>query len=222
MNCLTIVIDGPAGAGKATAGRALASRLGYLYIDTDALYRSAAWLVDHRGAADSPGPALAAMIREANIRLFGSPEHAKAFIDGVDVTDELRSGRIGQLASRLAAIPEVRGALLSLQRRLGEGGCVVMDGRDVGTVVFPDADVKFFLSASLVVRARRRYAELRAGGVDADPEQVLVELEERDRRDSGRSYGPLKAADDAVPMDTTDLDPATVLDRMLAVVLPRL
>jgi cytidylate kinase len=143
-------------------------------------------------------------------------------VEGRDVSAEIRTERISQLASKLSAVPEVRGALLALQRHLGEGGGVVMDGRDIGTVIFPDADLKFFVSASPVARARRRYAELRANGVDADPEQVLVEQEERDRRDSGRTYAPLKAADDAVSIDTTDLEPEAVLARMLALAESRL
>lgn len=222
MRCLVVAIDGPAAAGKSTAGKALASRLGYLYIDTGALYRGVAWLAEREGLVDAPGPALGAMIRNAEIRLFGSPEHPRLLVDGLDVSSEIRTERVSQLSSRLSAVPEVRGALLALQRRLGEGGGVVMDGRDIGTVIFPDADVKFFISASPVARARRRYAELRAKGTDADPEQVLVEMEERDARDAGRKHAPLKAADDAVAIDTTDLEPEAVLARMLAVVQSRL
>jgi cytidylate kinase len=222
VRCLIVAIDGPAAAGKSTAGKALASRLGYLYIDTGALYRAVAWLAEREGLVDAPGPALGEMIRNAEIRLFGSPEHPRVLVDGRDVSSEIRTERVSQLSSRLSAVPEVRGALLALQRRLGQGGGVVMDGRDIGTVIFPDADVKFFVSASPVARARRRYAELQAKGVDADPEQVLVELEERDARDAGREHAPLKAADDAVAIDTTDLDPEAVLARMQAVVQSRL
>ena len=222
MKRAIIAIDGPAAAGKSTAGKALAARLGYLYLDTGALYRAVAWLAEREGIVDAPGPSLGSMVRNADIRLVGSPQHPRVLVDGLDVSAEIRTERISQLSSRLSAVPEVRGALLALQRRLGEDGGVVMDGRDIGTVIFPDADVKFFVSASPVARARRRYAELRAKGVDADPEQVLVELEERDRRDSGRAYAPLKAADDAVAVDTTDLDPEGVLARMMAVVERRL
>jgi len=222
VRCLIVAIDGPAAAGKSTAGKALASRLGYLYIDTGALYRGVAWLAEREGLADAPGPVLGAMIRNADIQLFGNPQNLRVLVGGLDVSSEIRTERVSQLASRLSAVPEVRGALLALQRRLGERGGVVMDGRDIGTVIFPDADVKFFISASPVARARRRYAELRGKGIDADPEQVLVELEERDRRDSGRKHAPLKAADDAVAIDTTDLDPKEVLDRMLAVVTSKL
>ena len=218
MKRLIVAIDGPAAAGKSTAGKALATRLGYTYLDTGALYRAVALLAEREGIVDAPGPTLGARIRSADIRLLGDPEHLRVLVGGLDVSREIRTERISQLSSRLSAIPEVRGALLALQRRLGEGGGVVMDGRDIGTVIFPDADVKFFISASPVARARRRYAELIAKGTAADPEQVLTELEERDRRDSGRKHAPLKAADDAVAIDTTDLDPGTVLARMLALV----
>jgi cytidylate kinase len=218
---LIVAIDGPAAAGKSTAGKALASRLEYLYIDTGALYRAVAWLAERKGLVDSPGPELGALVRHADIRLFGSPGQLKVLVDGTDVSAEIRTERISQLSSRLSAIPEVRGGLLALQRRLGEGGGVVMDGRDIGTVIFPDAHVKFFIFASPVARARRRFAELVAKGTAADPEQVLSELEERDRRDTGRKHAPLKAADDAVAIDTTELSPQQVVERMLAVVHSR-
>jgi len=222
MKRLIIAIDGPAAAGKSTAGKALAARLGYTYLDTGALYRAVAWLAEREGLVDSPGPVLGALVRKADIRLEGDPQRPRVLVESRDVSAEIRTERVSQLSSKLSAVPEVRGALLALQRRLGEGGGVVMDGRDIGTVIFPDADVKFFVSASPVARARRRYAELRAKGVDADPEKVLVELEERDRRDSGRKYAPLKTADDAMSIDTTDLDPEAVLARLLAVVHEKL
>jgi len=222
MRGLIIAIDGPAAAGKSTAGKALAARLGYVYIDTGALYRTVAWLAERDGLLDAPGPVLGAKIRGADIRLEGDPQRPRVLVEGRDVSAEIRTERISQLSSQLSAVPEVRGALLALQRRLGEAGGTVMDGRDIGTVIFPDSDVKFFISASPVARARRRYAELLAKGIAADPERVLLELEERDRRDTGRKHAPLKAADDAVAIDTTDLDPGAVLARMLAVVHARI
>jgi cytidylate kinase len=215
---LIIAIDGPAAAGKSTAGKALATRLGYVYIDTGALYRAVAWLAERDGMIEAPGKELGAKIRGADIRLEGDPQRPRVLVEGRDVSAEIRTERISQLSSRLSAIPEVRGALLALQRRLGEAGGTVMDGRDIGTVIFPDADVKFFISASPVSRARRRYAELVAKGVAADPEKVLAELEERDTRDAGRKHAPLKAADDAIAIDTTELDPEAVIALMVAVV----
>ena len=222
MRKLVVAVDGPAAAGKSTVSKALAARLGYLYIDTGALYRAVAWLADREGIADAPGPTLGATVRGADIRLLGDPDHPRVLVEGRDVSREIRTERISQLSSRLSALPEVRGALLDLQRRLGADGGVVMDGRDIGTVIFPGADAKFFVSASPEVRARRRHAELRAKGHDADEALVRAELEERDRRDAGREHAPLRAADDAVTIDTTDLSPEQVLERMLAVVQSRL
>lgn len=218
MKRLIVAIDGPAAAGKSTAGKALAARLGYLYLDTGALYRAVAWLAEREGIVDAPGPTLGARVRNADIRLLGDPGHPRVLVEGRDVSLEIRTERISQLSSRLSALPEVRGALLALQRRLGVSGGVVMDGRDIGTVIFPDADVKFFVFASPEARARRRHAELRAKGIAADPDKVHAEIEERDRRDSGREHAPLKAAGDAVAIDTTDLDPEAVVARMLAVI----
>ena len=216
-----IAVDGPAAAGKSTAGKALASRLGYLYIDTGALYRAVAWLADRERIADAPGPTLGAMVRGTAIQLLGVPEHPRVLVEGRDVSREIRTGRFSPLSSKLSALPEVRGALLELQRRLGADGGVVMDGRDIGTVIFPGADAKFFVSASPEVRARRRHAELLAKGIGSDPDLVRAELEARDRRDAQREHAPLKAAADAVAIDTTDLDPEAVIAKMLAVVESR-
>jgi CMP/dCMP kinase len=215
---LVIAIDGPAAAGKSTAGKALAARLGYLYIDTGALYRAVAWLADRKGIADAPADAVGRLVRAADIRPEGDPSGLRVLVDGRDVTGEIRTEHMSQLSSRLSAFPEVRAALLELQRRLGDDGGVVMDGRDIGTVIFPGADAKFFVHASPEARARRRYEELRARGARVEETDVRAELEERDRRDAGRDVAPLKAAADAVTIDTTALTPDEVLDRMLAVV----
>jgi cytidylate kinase len=218
---LVVAVDGPAAAGKSTVSKALAARLGYLYIDTGALYRAVAWLADRDGIAAAPGPTLGATVRGADIQLLGDPDHPRVLVEGRDVSREIRTERISQLSSRLSALPEVRDALLDLQRRLGADGGVVMDGRDIGTVIFPGADAKFFVFASPEVRARRRHAELLAKGIGSDPDLVRAELEARDRRDAEREHAPLKAAGDAVAIDTTDLDPEAVVARMLAVVESR-
>jgi cytidylate kinase len=215
MTRLIIAIDGPAAAGKSTAGKALAARLGYLYIDTGALYRAVAWLADSRGMAEAGGPALGALVREAEIRLEGDPAHLRVLVGGRDVSGEIRTPRMSQLSSRLSALPEVRAALLDLQRRLGAGGGVVMDGRDIGTVIFPAADVKFFVSASPAARAHRRWLELQGRPGAPAPAEVLAELAERDARDAARDHAPLCAAADAVPVDTTDLGPDQVVAGML-------
>jgi cytidylate kinase len=221
MRRLTIAIDGPAAAGKSTAGKALAARLGYLYIDTGALYRAVAWLAEREGLADAPGAAVAARALAADIRLEGEPARLRVLVDGRDVSDAIRTPRMSDLSSRLSALPEVRAALLGLQRRLGAAGGVVMDGRDIGTVIFPGADAKFFVSASPEARARRRHEELLARGLPSDEARVRAEIEERDRRDAGRDVAPLRAADDAVAIDTTALTPEQVLDRLLEVVQSR-
>jgi cytidylate kinase len=219
---LIIAIDGPAAAGKSTAGKALAARLGYLYIDTGALYRAVAWLAERDRLADAPAEAVARRALASDIRLEGEPARLRVLVDGRDVSAEIRTERMSDLSSRLSALPEVRAALLGLQRRLGAGGGVVMDGRDIGTVIFPGADAKFFVSASPEARARRRHEELLARGLPSDEARVRAELEERDRRDAGRDVAPLRAAPDAVAIDTTALTPAQVLDRMLEVVESRL
>jgi cytidylate kinase len=218
---LVIAVDGPAAAGKSTVSKALAARLGYRYIDTGALYRAVAWLAISAGLIDEAPEAIVARVRTADIRLEGDPQRPRVLVAGRDVSAEIRSERISQLSSKLSALPEVRDALLELQRRLGANGGIVMDGRDIGTVIFPDADVKFFVFASPEVRARRRHAELLAKGIGSDPDLVRAELEVRDRRDAEREHAPLKAADDAVVIDTTDLAPAAVVARMLAVVESR-
>ena len=218
MKKLVIAIDGPAAAGKSTVSKALAARLGYRYIDTGALYRAVAWLAEREGIADAAPEVIGTRVGGADIQLEGDPHQPRVLVDGRDVSSDIRSERISQLSSRLSALPEVRGALLELQRRLGAHGGVVMDGRDIGTVIFPGAAAKFFVSASPETRAARRHAELVARGIAADPALVRTELEERDRRDAGREHAPLKAADDAVAIDTTDLDPEAVLAQMLAVI----
>jgi len=219
---LVIAVDGPAAAGKSTVSKALASRLGYRYIDTGALYRAVAWLAEREGIADASPELIKARVVRADIRIEGDPRHPRVLIDGGDVSSDIRSERISQLSSRLSALPEVRDALLDLQRKLGTSGGVVMDGRDIGTVIFPGADAKFFVFAAPEVRARRRHAELLAKGIAADPAAVRAELEERDRRDAEREHAPLKAADNAIPIDTTNLDPEAVIARMLATIESRL
>jgi CMP/dCMP kinase len=222
MKKLVIAVDGPAAAGKSTVSKTLAKRLGYLYVDTGALYRAVAWLADREGLANAAPDLIGARVLAADIRLEGDPRCPRVLVAGRDVSADIRSERVSQLSSRLSALPQVRSALLDLQRRLGANGGVVMDGRDIGTVIFPGADAKFFVFASTEIRARRRHVELVAQGIPADPDAVRAELGERDRRDAEREHAPLKAADDAVAIDTTDLDPEAVLARMLVVVESRL
>ena len=222
MKKLVIAVDGPGAAGKSTVSKALAARLGYLYIDTGALYRAVAWLADRESIADAAPETVGARVRTADIRLEGDPQRPRVLVDGRDVSAEIRSERISQLSSQLSALPQVRAALLELQRRIGADGGVVMDGRDIGTVIFPGAEAKFFVSAAPHVRAARRYDELRARGIAVTQEAVRAELDERDARDAGRDHAPLKAAEDAIAIDTTDLDPEAVIAKMLAAIEPKL
>ncbi len=198
---MLIAIDGPAGAGKSTVARAVADALGFTYLDSGAMYRCVA-LAELRGAEDP---------LECGIELAN--EHVK--LDGEDVTDAIRTPQVSERASQVAARPEVRGQLVALQRAMIRAGDYVAEGRDIGTVVAPDAELKVFLTASPEERARRRAAQL---GADADAEQVLREQRERDERDSTREHSPLQPADDALRVDTTGLSVDEVTQKIVRLV----
>jgi cytidylate kinase len=210
---LVIAIDGPAGAGKSTLARTLARALGYTYVDSGAMYRVVGLAARERGidAADAGG--LAALVDALDFTLVPDPSGQRMLLEGRDVTDELRTPLAGEWASRVAAVPEVRARLVERQRRLGDAGGIVMDGRDIGTVVFPSADVKFFVTASAGERARRRAAEI--GAADGDLPAIQHDIEARDRRDSERAHAPLRAASDAEVVDTTGLAADAVAERVL-------
>jgi cytidylate kinase len=212
---LVIAIDGPAGAGKSTTARALADALGYSHIDSGAMYRLVGLAARARGVAVAEPAALAALVDGLDFELRRDPRGMRVLLDGRDVTDAIREPAISDLASRVAAVPEVRGRLVERQRALAAGGGVVMDGRDIGTVVFPNADCKFFLVASGEERTRRRQADLIAAGTPEAPETTRAELDARDRRDCERQDSPLRAAADAITIDTSALTPTEVLARML-------
>lgn len=221
---MTIVaIDGPAGAGKSSAALRLAERLGYTLIDTGALYRAVALAAREQGVSWEDGEALGAVASSLELR-FGPVTGGRPplLIDGVDRSDDIRAPEISQGASQVSAHPPVRAALLEVQRRMGRHGDVVLEGRDIGTVVFPDADVKVFLTASVEARARRRYDELKGRDGDADLDEVRREMETRDQRDSTRAVAPLKPADDAVRLDSSGLDLDGVLAKLEALVRERL
>jgi cytidylate kinase len=196
-----IAIDGPAGAGKGTVARRLAARLGYRLLDTGSMYRALAWSVARAGLAPDDTPALRRHVERVHIDLEGD----RVVVDERDVTDEIRTQEIANLTSRLSMLAIVRDKLTPLQRRLASTGGVVLEGRDTGTVVCPDAEVKFYLDASLEERARRRRAELRARGVELDPEAARREIATRDAQDSSRALAPLRRAPDAIEVDTTGL-----------------
>jgi cytidylate kinase len=215
---LIVAIDGPAGAGKSTAARLLAERLGYALLDTGAIYRTMALRARERGIAWDDGPGVAALAEglEISFRLEGSIN--RVFADGADVSSLIRTPEMSDGASRVSALPEVRAALLGLQRRIGGQGGVVVEGRDIGTVVFPDAEAKFFLTASTDERARRRAAELRAAGKPVDEAKTRAEIVARDERDSTRAAAPLRRADDAIDIDSSALGPGEVVAKMAAIV----
>lgn len=208
---LIIAVDGPAGAGKSSSSRLLAERLGYRYIDTGALYRAVGLLAWEQGVSPEDADGLAALCNSLRLRFVPGAEGIRLLSGERDVTSDIRKPEVSQMASKVSAHPLVRQRLLALQRDLGKEGGVVMEGRDIGTVVFPDADVKFYLDASAEERGRRRYAELQQQGTSANLAMTVQEIAERDRRDSGREHAPLRQAPDAVVIDTTTLSLAEVV-----------
>ena len=202
---INVAIDGPSGAGKSTVSRAVASSLGYIYIDTGAMYRTVAYKAVSNGIDPSDAASVAAMLPYMQLDIKHCADGQHMFADGADVTDKIRTPQISMGASAVAAIPEVRSWLLDTQRAFAAKSNCIMDGRDIGTVVLPDADVKIFLTASPEARARRRYDELTAKGQSVNFDEVLRDMIDRDRADSSRDCAPLAAADDAVTVDTSDI-----------------
>jgi cytidylate kinase len=206
-----VAVDGPAGAGKTSACRALAARLGFAHVDTGAMYRAVGVLAVERGVALDDDAALAVLL--ADLR-FTLADDGRLLVDGRDLSDTIRRADAGDLASRVSTRLVVRKRLVALQRALGARGNLVMEGRDIGTVVFPAAPVKFYLTAAPAERARRRAGELAARGEHVDEAALARELAERDRRDSERAHSPLRPAPDAVVLDTTALPLDAVVDAM--------
>ena len=207
MNHQSIAIDGPSGAGKSTLAKRLAQELGFFYVDTGAIYRTVGLAARRRGIDPSDAANVEAMLPGLTITMgYGKDGLQHMFLDGEDVTQAIRENEISVCASKVAAIPAVRDFLLEMQRKTAREHDVIMDGRDIGTVVLPQADVKLFLTASPEARAKRRYKELLERGQQADFDQVLREVIERDRRDMERETAPLRQGPDAVLADTTGLD----------------
>jgi cytidylate kinase len=214
-NGLIIAIDGPSGAGKSTVARLLAQRLGYIYIDTGAMYRSLGWKAQQERIDPADETGLAGLCARTEVTIKKDNSDPRFYVDGLDVTGEIRTPAMGMMASAVSKSPAVRARLLTLQRALGKNGGVVMDGRDIGTVVFPDADCKFFLEATAEERGRRRYRELKEKGMDVDLARITQEIRDRDQQDSGRSIAPLRKADDALLIDSSVLRIDEVIDRMV-------
>jgi CMP/dCMP kinase len=221
MNKLVIAIDGPSGVGKSTLGKALARQFDCLYIDSGAVYRAVGRKALDQGVSLDDRQAVARIARDSSVKLEGDPDHLKIFLDGRDVTTEIRQPEASRAASVVAAIPEVREAVVEKLREMSRARGVVMDGRDIGTRVFPDAPVKIFLEASLDERARRRAEEDRERGRIVSVEQVKAELEERDLRDRTRDAAPLVKAADAILIDTSAMALDRVIDLVLEIVKSR-
>jgi CMP/dCMP kinase len=215
---LIIAIDGPSGVGKSTLSKRLARELGYVNLDTGAMYRAVALAAQRRSIDPRDGAGLAELCRELRIDFLRDPQGERVLLNGEDVSEAIRTPQVSLLTSRVSACLEVRQALVALQRQLGEAGGVVLEGRDIGTVVFPRAEVKFFLLASAEERGRRRFEELRGKGVEVDLQQTIREVEERDAADSAREHAPLLQAADAIAIDTTHLSIEQVLAEMLRLV----
>jgi CMP/dCMP kinase len=214
MKKLVVTIDGPAGAGKSSVAKLLARRLGYRLLDTGAIYRAVALTAKRSGVPWSDGEACAELARTLEIRFDFVGDKNHVYLGGEDVTAAVRTPDVSQGSSQVSAHPPVRAALLELQRRLGAGGGVVVEGRDTGTVVFPQADAKFFLTASEQERARRRVAELAASGAPVDFEATVREIHERDQRDAGRDVAPMVPAADAVLVDSSTQTLEQVVDSL--------
>ena len=199
-----VAIDGPAGAGKSTIAKLAAGKLDFAYIDTGAMYRAVTWKLLQTGKTFSAELA-GKLANEINIEF--RPENAvnRVFVDGMEVTEAIRTAAVTGLVSKVAAVPDVRTAMVDQQRRMGNEGGIVMDGRDIGTVVFPDAELKVFVTASPEVRAQRRFDELQAKGMPADYEDILKNVQERDYIDSHREESPLRQAEDALLLDNSNM-----------------
>ena len=215
MKKLLITIDGPAGAGKTTVSRALADRLGYRYIDTGALYRAVALAVKIQGSSPEDDAELKGLCTELELAFVEKEEGLRLFSNGEDISDRIRTTEITMLASAISARPVVREYLLDMQRNMGKEKNVVFEGRDMGTVVFPDADLKFFLNASSRTRALRRYDELKSKST-LTLDEVGVDIQRRDHNDSTRELAPLKPAQDAIVIDSTNLSISDVVELMVS------
>ena len=212
----SIAIDGPSGAGKSTLARALAKGLGYLYVDTGAIYRTVGLQACRAGVDPENSEAVTALLPGLEIGMgYGEDGVQRMYLNGEDVSQAIRQHEISRYASCVSALPVVRAFLLDRQRKLAEEHDVVMDGRDIGTVVLPQADVKIFLTAAPEARARRRWLELQERGEEADYDTILQDVKDRDEKDTHRATAPLRQAEDAVLADTTELD----LDQSLALLM---
>lgn len=218
---LTIAIDGPAGAGKSSVAKVLAARLHYLYIDTGAMYRAFTWAVQQQQVALDDDQAVNKLLAAIDIRLQPLADICRVFVNGTEVTDAIRTQQVSSQVSAVAALPQVREKLVALQRQMAKDGGVILDGRDIGTVVLPDADLKIFLTASVASRARRRYLEMQQKGSQETYAEIAESIQQRDDMDSHRAVSPLKKADDAVVVDNSELDLQQTAEAILQLIKGR-
>ncbi|MGI6753619.1 MAG: (d)CMP kinase [Eubacteriales bacterium] len=219
---IKIAIDGPSGAGKSTLAKALAARLGIIYVDTGALYRAVGYYVKSKGVDPQDSVAVEALLPEINIGLKYECGVQNVYLNGENLGDKIRQPEISMYASAVSAIPAVRKFLLETQKSIAREHSVVMDGRDIGTVILPDADIKIFLTATDEVRARRRYNELLAKGIEVKYEDVLAEMKERDARDRSREIAPAIPAPDAVILDNSDCTNEESVEDVLRIIKEKL
>ena len=219
---ISVAIDGPSGSGKSTLARAAAEKLKFIYVDTGAIYRTVALHVLRRNVPPRDTAAVSALLPEVRITLaYDEGGLQRMRLNEEDVTDLIRTQEVSMATSAVSAHPAVRAFLLNMQRDMAKKHSVIMDGRDIGTVVLPDADVKIFLTAGSEVRARRRWLELQQRGTPRNFDQLLRETQERDEQDAGRAVAPLRPAEDAVTLDTTDLDLEQSLERIMEIIRER-
>ncbi len=219
---LIIAIDGPAASGKSTTAQLLAQKLGYVYIDTGAMYRACALKAKKMGIDINDEESIRELLDDIDIRIENHNSKNRIYLDGEDVSEDIRADDISALASAISAIPAVRYKMVELQRKMGEKGGVILDGRDIGTFVFPTAEVKFFLTASPEVRAKRRWLELQQKGINKDFSEVLADLVKRDNNDSQRALAPLKKADDAIEVDTSNMTIEEQTDYLYQIICSRM
>ena len=218
MKYISVAIDGPSGAGKSTVARAAAAKLGYVYVDTGAMYRSIGLAVCRRGIAGEDTAGIIATLPEIAIQLTYQDGAQHVLLNGEDVSEAIRTPEISYYASKVSAVPEVRRFLLETQRNMAKNGNILMDGRDIGTVILPDATVKIFLTADSDVRVCRRWLEMKRKGQPVGFHQVLADLVDRDYNDSHREIAPLKQSDDAIVLDCTDLSIRETTNALLEIV----
>lgn len=218
MNQIAVAIDGPSGAGKSTIARTVAKKLGFIYVDTGALYRTIGLYVFRQGFDALNSDEVINLLKNINIELKYVNDTQCVYLNDEDVSEQIRTPEISVFASRVSVIPKVREFLLDMQREIAKNNNVIMDGRDIGTVILPNAEVKIFLTASAQKRAERRYKELCEKDIQTSLEEVLSDMIKRDEKDSSRSIAPLKQADDAVLLDTSELNLSQSIDAVINII----